>query len=136
MAYKAKDGRTFTHPMQGQAYDRGLAEEGHDLTKEAPGGPQHEDAIRHHGLANKIIIERGPEVGNGRTRLTAIHADGHKHTSVHPEAYRAHDLGRELLGIEAPPALQTHSRARSQPRGPKEDERVAKEDSREVEEPV
>ena len=130
MAYKAKDGREFTHPMQGQAYDRGLAEEGQEQTKEAPGGPQHEDAIRQHGLASKVVIERD---GNGRTRLTATHADGFKHTSVHPEAYRAHDLGRELLGIEAPPALQTHSRARSQPRGPKEDERIAQEDSREIE---
>lgn len=129
MAYKAKDGRHFTHPMQGQAYDRGLADEGQEQTKEAPGGPQHEDAIRQHGLANKVVIERD---GNGRTRLTATHADGFKHTSVHPEAYRAHDLGRELLGIEAPPALQTHSRARSQPRGPKEDERIAQEDSREI----
>lgn len=133
MAYKAKDGRSFTHPMQGQAYDRSLAEEGQQQTKDAPGGPQHEEAVRAHGLAKKVIIERD---GNGRTRLTATHADGFKHTSVHPEAYRAHDLGRELLGIEAPPALQTHSRARSQPRGPKEDERVASEDHREVEEGV
>jgi hypothetical protein len=136
MAYIAKDGRHFTHPLQGRTYDKSLAEEGHDQTKDAPGGPQHEEAVRAHGLASKIIIERGESVGNGRTRLTAIHADGFKHTSVHPEAYRAHDLGRELLGIEAPPALQTHSRARSQPRGPKEDERVAQEDSREVEEPI
>ena len=133
MAYKAKDGRSFTHPMQGQAYARGLAEEGQQQTKDAPGGPQHEEAVRAHGLAKKVIIERD---GNGRTRLTATHADGFKHTSVHPEAYRAHDLGRELLGIEAPPALQTHSRARSQPRGPKEDDRVASEDHREVEEAV
>lgn len=131
MAYIAKDGRHFTHSMQGRAYDKSLAEEGQDKIKDAPGGPQHEEAVRAHGLAKKVIIERD---GNGRTRLTATHADGFKHTSVHPEAYRAHDLGRELLGIEAPPGLQTHSRARSQPRGPKEDERVANEDNREVEE--
>lgn len=131
MSYKAKDGRHFTHPMQGRVYDQSLAAQGKENAGRAPGGAQHEDAIRQHGLASKVVIER---VGNGRTRLTATHADGFKHTSVHPETYRAHDLGRELLGIEAPPALQTHSRARSQPRGPKEDERVALEDNREVEE--
>jgi hypothetical protein len=131
MGYIATDGRHFTHPLQGRNYDRSLAEESEKQTKDAPGGPQHEEAVRQHGLAKKVVIERD---GNGRTRLTATHADGFKHTSVHPEAYRAHDLGRELLGIEAPPALQTHSRARSQPRGPKEDERVAQEDSRVIDE--
>lgn len=123
MAYTAKDGKQFTHPMQGQVHDRWLRD-----SEKAPGGPTHKDALLQHGPVKKIVIERE---GMGRHRVTATHQDGETHTSVHPEAYRAHEITRELLGIEPPPAIQTHSRARAQPQGPKEEDRIRKEDHRE-----
>lgn len=133
MSATASDGKMFPSVSQARLYDEA---NGHLTRKsladieDAPGGPAHQDAIKHHGIAQKITIER---VGNGRTRVESTHQDGFKHTSVHPETFRAHDIARELLGIEPPPALQTHSRARSQPTGPKEEERVRKEDNREEE---
>lgn len=111
--------------MQGQVHDRWLRE-----SQKAPGGPSHKDSLDQHGFVKDVRIVRE---GNGRHRVTAIHQDGTKYTSVQPEAYRAHEIARELLGIEPPPAVATHSRARSHPQGPKEDERIRKEDSREEE---
>lgn len=131
MIYTAKDGKRFNNNIQGRKYDESLGALHRNSLADlagARGGLAHQDAVTQHGLARKVTIERE---GNGRHRVTAVMADGHKHTDVHPEAFRAHDIARELLGIEAPPAIQTHGRARSQPTGPKEDERVRKEDNRE-----
>ena len=114
--------------MQRNKYESSLADKGKTDVNKAPGGMQHQDALRHHGLAMEVTIKRE---GNGRTRITAKHQDGFKHEQVHPETYRAHDMARELLGIEPPPAVQTLGRSRAQPTGPKEDERVRKEDNRE-----
>ena len=86
--------------------------------------------VKQHGLAMDVRIVRE---GNGRTRVTAKHQDGYVHNSVHPETYRALDIGKELLGIEPPPAVQTLGKSRAQPTGPKEDERVKREDNREDE---
>lgn len=67
----------------------------------------------------------------GRHRVTAELGDGSTFTSVHPEAYRAEEIMKGLFGIEAPPAFKTSGRARSQPIGPKESERLSTEDGRE-----
>ncbi len=132
MKYTAKDGKTFPNAIQGRKYDEsigGLKRDSLSDLAKARGGPSHSDDLAQHGFVKKVSIIRE---GNGRHKVEAVHQDGFKHQSVHPEAYRAHDIARELLGIEPPPALGTHSKARTQPRGPKEDERVAKEDSRTV----
>lgn len=129
MIYKARDGKEFHDTIRGRKYDAWLAKESELDTKEAPGGPTHKADLEEHGFVKKITISRE---GNGRHRVEAVHQDGFHHNSVHPEAYRAHDIARDLLGIEPPPALGTHSRSRTQPRGPKEDERIAREDGREV----
>lgn len=130
MRYTAKDGKTFPNALQGRKYEESIGalqrNSLSDLAK-ARGGPSHKDDLAQHGLARKVTIERQ---GNGRTSVTAVMADGFKHESVHPETYRAHDIGRELLGIEPPPALQTHSKGRAQPQGPKEEERIRNEDNR------
>lgn len=132
MSVKASDGKRFATVSQARRYEESIGNLQRtslsDLAK-ARGGPSHQDDLNQHGFVKKLSIERD---GNGRHKVTAVHNDGFKHQSVHPEAYRAHDIARELLGIEPPPALATHSRSRAQPRGPKEDERVAKEDSREI----
>lgn len=124
--FKAKDGKEFGHPEQARLYDKSL-----DTKENAPGGPSHLHDLREHGPVKKITIER---TGNGRHEVRAVHQDGFRSQSVHPEAFRAHEIARELLGIEPPPAIQTHSRARSQPTGPKEDERIRQEDGREEDE--
>lgn len=127
MSYKAKDGKRFPTVTQGLKWDRSLAERGSDDVANAPGGTSWEHDLKTHGIARETRIIRE---GNGRHVLVAIHADGYRHQSVHPEAYRAHEIESRMLGIEAPPAIQTHARARSQPVGPKEEERIAKEDGR------
>ena len=72
--------------------------------------------------------------GPGRWRLTTKHADGQESTSVHPQVWRAHEVAGKYLNPDGPPgALETHQRARSHPTGPKEDERIAKEDGRSTE---
>lgn len=140
MAYTAKDGHTFPSSIQLRKYEEAegnlwrpsltdsMARKGAEEVSDAPGGPSQEEAVRQHGLAKKVTITRE---GNGRHRIEAQMADGSSYTSVHPEAYRAHDIAKDLLGIEAPPAFQTAGRARSQPIGPKEEERIRWEDGRE-----
>ncbi len=122
----ARDGKTFSHPMQAAKYERWL-----DEKDRAPGGTAHDEAARLHGPAKRVTIERE---GLGRHVVTSEHVDGFKHQSVHPEAFRAHQVGAALLGIEAPAAVQTHSRARAHPTGPKESDRLASEDGRRSEE--
>ena len=130
MSYTAADGKRFASSIAGRRYDESngvLVRKSLADIEDAPGGASHQDSMAHHGLARKVVIERE---GNGRTRIEWEHADGTKGQMVHPETFRAHEMGRELLGIEAPPAVQTHGRSRSQPQGPKENERIKKEDGR------
>lgn len=98
---------------------------GQDFASAPSSDPQ--GAAREHGLAKHVTITRE---GMGRHRVEAELGDGSMHTSVHPEAYRAVDIAKDLLGIEAPPAFQTSGRARSQPVGPKESDRISFEDGR------
>lgn len=121
MSYVARDGKEFGHPMQGRKYDQWLQQK-----EKAPGGPQHEHDIRAHGPVREVTIKRE---GLGRHVLTAKHADGYVHQSVHPEAFRAHQIQAQMLGIdEPPPAVQTHARSRAHPIGPKEEDRIRHED--------
>lgn len=136
MSYVAKDGRRFGHPVQGRKYDESLerdkseTERGKQDVESAPGGEMWEADLNAHGMVTKITIENE---GPGRWRHTALHADGIESTSVHPEAYRAHQVAGHYMALEPPPAIATHSRARSFPVGPKEKERLDREDNREVE---
>lgn len=135
MLYKARDGRKFGNVIQGRKYDRSLDEQrvqtqvdrGREDIENAPGGPQHEHDLREHGIALESTVKYD---GPGRWKHVAVHSDGYKAESVHPEAYRAHEVQAKYLAIEPPPAIQTHSKARSYPTGPKEAERIAKEDGR------
>ena len=141
--WTAKDGHRFPSRLQLRKYEEAegnlwrpsltdTARRSAEDVADARGGAAHEDAVRQHGLAKKVTITRE---GMGRHRIEAELADGTRHTSVHPEAFRAHDIAKELLGIEAPPAFQTSGRARSQPTGEKESDRIRREDGREEEGP-
>lgn len=132
MSYVAKDGRHFTHGQQGRKYDNYLAEQGRDAAENAPGGDFADAAMKEHGNVRRVVIERE---GNGRHRVTVEHFDGHESTQVHPEAHLAHQVAAHFLGVDnPPPAVQTHSRSRAYPIGPKEHERLKREDNQEVEE--
>lgn len=128
--YTAKDGRSFSNDQRGRLYDRSLADKGADDAADAPGGYEWDHNIKQHGpvLETRIKFD-----GPGRWRHIAIHADGARSESVHPERHRAHQVSGNYLEIEPPPAISTHQRARSQPTGPKEEQRVAREDHRETE---
>ncbi len=129
MSFKASDGREFGNPAQARLYEKSLAERGMDDVKNAPGGEEHEHNVKMHGIVKETTIKFD---GPGRWRHTATHADGTKTTSVHPEAYRAHQVQAKYLGVDqAPPAIETHNRSRSHPVGPKEIERIDREDGRE-----
>lgn len=132
--YVAKDGRKFGSTLQGRKHDRFLLEnpthvpttmKSQQDLKEAPGGTSWENDLKMHGPVKKIVLER---TQLGRQELKATHADGYEHQSVHPEAFRAHQIMGQLLGIEAPPAIQTHQRAKAHPIGPKETGRIARDD--------
>lgn len=128
MAYKAKDGKILPTVMQGRKYDESLAEKSKSETENAPGGPEHIENVRAHGVVHKSVIEFE---GNGRWRHTATHADGVESTSVHPQWHRAHDVQAMYFDPDGKPgALETHQKSRSHPVGPKESERLDKEDGR------
>ncbi len=116
----ASDGKVFHHAQQHQKYQAWL-----DEKDRAPGGPAWEDDKRHHGFVTEFKITRE---GNGRHRVDARFNDGYTHTSVHPQAFIAHEIGKTLLGLEndKPPAVETHSKARVHPVGPREDTRLRK----------
>lgn len=130
MAHKASDGKMFPSLTQVSKYEASLSDKGKEETTDAPSDSMHQ-MVRQHGLAMKTTTTRE---GNGRTRLTVVHQDGFKHDSVHPETYRAVNLASEMLGVEAPPAVQTLGKSRSHPTGPKEEDRVKREDNRGEEE--
>lgn len=130
MAHKASDGKMFPSLTQVSKYEASLSDKGKEETTDAPSDSMHQ-MVRQHGLAMDVHVVRE---GNGRTRVTAKHQDGFVHKSVHPETYRALDVGKELMGIEPPPAVQTLGKSRSHPTGPKEEDRVKREDNRAPEE--
>lgn len=116
MSFVSRDGRRFASTQQLRKYEASQDELG-----KAPGGTNWDAALRDHGNVRKIIIERE---GNGRHRVTSTHADGFTATSVHPEAFRAHEVAKTLLGLdEPPPAIKTQVRARQTETGPKEEKR-------------
>jgi len=132
MRYRAGDGRVFPNVQQGRQYDyylQSLPGRGREMTNQAPGGPAHEMAVRNHGTAKELhIVYQGPS----RWRATSVHADGHRHTEVRPEAYLAHQIGGTLLGSDNPPlGIATHRNSRNQPIGPKENDEIRKADRRE-----
>ena len=130
MSYKASDGREFGNPAQARLYEKSLADRGADDVANAPGGEQYEADVKAHGTVHEAHIKAE---GNGRWRLTTTHADGAKSTSVHPQWFRAHELAGKYFDPDGKPAaLETHQRARAHPAGPKEEERIAREDGREV----
>lgn len=132
MSFKARDGRAFSNAERAWRYDQSLADKGKRDAANAPGGYEWDHNIREHGPVLKSTIEYD---GPGRWKHTAHHADGTKSESVHPEIHRADQVAEHYFGIaEPPPAIRTHQRARSQPTGPKEEERIAHEDQR-LEEP-
>ncbi len=126
--YTAKDGKQFHHAQQHRKYEEWLEQK-----DRAPGGPSWEDDKRHHGFVTEFKITRE---GNGRHRVDATFNDGYKHTSVHPQAYIAHDIGKSLLGLEndKPPAVETHSKARVHPIGVKEETRLRRDAGEEMQE--
>jgi hypothetical protein len=127
MIYKAKDGKLFGNSIQGRKYDSSLAEKSERALAGAPGGPSHEEAFRLHGAARHIELDI--EDG-GRFHVTTKHADGFTYEGVHPQAHVAHDVVGHLIGVNPPMAIETHARARSQPVGEKEKQRLDREDSR------
>lgn len=131
--HTASDGHLFATMGQMRRYEESLGKLHRNSLADLARAKEdsHKGHVNEHGIATEVTIKRE---GNGRTRITSKHEDGFKHNSVHPETYRAHDVARDLLGIEPPPAVQTLGRSRAHPTGPKEDERVRREDGREEEE--
>ncbi len=132
---KYEPDRHFPSQLQADKFDRayqedqGLADSGKSDFDNAPTA----DPIKE-GAKHGIVVEHSYKIaGNGRHEISVKHADGYTWKSVHPEAYRAFDTLKHAHGFEPePPAIKTHMRARSHPVGPKEDERLAREDHREV----
>jgi hypothetical protein len=127
MSWKASDGRAFPTFIQRNKYEQWLHDKG-----AAPGGPSHEEAYRLHGVAKHIEVDI--EDG-GRYVVRTKHADGYQYQGVHPQAHVANDVVGHLIGVNPPIAIETHGRARAHPTGPKEEERIAREDSRVVDFP-
>ena len=125
MSHTASDGKVFQHAGQYRKYQDWL-----DVEAKAPTGRAHEQGVKDHGLPKRVIIDNE---GNGRHRVTMIHVDGEKTTSVHPEAYRAMDVARETYVPPPPEAIQTHARSRVHPVGEKEIARIRKEDGEQEE---
>lgn len=121
MSFRASDGRWFPSNIQRVKYENWLKEEG-----KAPGGPTHIHDLTEHGPVKKITITRE---GMGRHHVEAEHQDGYKHSSVHPDAQRAHGIMGEMLQIEPPPSQKVHQRSRAHPVGDAEKKRVDQEDS-------
>lgn len=124
--YTASDGKEFHHAQQHQKYQNWL-----DQEAQAPSGAQHAQGVKEHGNVRHISID---VEGSGRHRVTMKHADGTETTSVHPQAYRALEVAKEHYVPPAPAAIETHSRARAHPTGPKEQERIKREDGQVEEE--
>lgn len=133
--YVASDGKVFGNPFQLRKYEMSLQDGSNDTAKRgksdvdnAPGGDEHVSAIRDHGVIVSSTIKQD---GNGRWRHTATHADGFESTSVHPQWFRAQEVQSHFFDPDGEPrALKTHQRGRSHPSGPKEQERLDKEDGR------
>ncbi|MGH7442140.1 MAG: hypothetical protein ACREKE_05635 [bacterium] len=124
MSYTAKDGKIFPSTIQLRRYEGWLD------SKAAPGGRDHEQAIKEHGTPHKVVIERGPM---GRHRITATHPDGHVSTVVQGSNDAAHSILGDLLGVNAPISQDVHRNASAHPTSREESSRIATEDQREVE---
>lgn len=132
---KASDGKEFFDPRRVHIYERSLmAEKSKQDLISAPGGVQHEAAIKEHGPVREAHYK---VEGGGRHRLTFTHADGGTSTSVHPQAYRAHSVMAQALGIDNPPAaVETHQRSKQYPIGHKENQEIRRADHQETEDAV
>jgi len=127
--------RHFNSQLRADKFDRaareerGLQDQGRSDVDNAP----NED-IAFAGARHGIVVEHHYKVvGNGQHEVYLKFADGFEHTSRHPEQFRAHQIATRAMGLDdPPPAIRTHNRARAHPVGPKEDERLAREDHREV----
>lgn len=125
MSFQTKDGKVFHSRGAAERYVSSLRD---DDGKPAPGGRSWEHDTNQHGPAVSSRIE---PAGPGRWRLTAKHADGYVHTSVHPETLAAHHAQAVVLGIQGPiPGEQTQDKAKAHPVGPHEANRLAVEDRR------
>ena len=122
MSWQASDGRSFPTFIQRNKYEQWLEEK-----SKAPGGHPEEEAFRLHGTPKhiEVIVE-----GNGRYRVRSEHPDGFKYEGVHPQAHVVQHVVGDLVGVNPPMAIETHSKSRAHPTGPKEQERIAKEDHR------
>jgi len=131
VSFQASDGHAFPTRNRADKYQQSLVDRGREDFAKAPGGQSWENDRRLHGpVLDSTIRYEGP----GRWRVEAKHADGHVHSSVHPQRSRANEVQEHLLDLDQPPAaLQTHQRSRAQPQGPKETERIREEDHRERE---
>ncbi|MGH9438580.1 MAG: hypothetical protein ACRD22_11985 [Terriglobia bacterium] len=124
MPFTARDGKTFPTTIQLRRYEGWLD------SKAAPGGRDHERAMKEHGIPNKVTIERGPM---GRHRITATHPDGHTSTVVQGSNEAAHSILGDMLGVNPPIGQDIQRNASAHPTGPAESKRLAIEDHRETE---
>jgi len=128
--HKASDGHEFFDPRRAHIYEKSLkAEQSKKDLISAPGGAAHEAAIKEHGPIRKAVLDMSEP---GRHRLTFTHMNGKESTSVHPQAYRAHSIMGQALGVDNPPAaIETHQRSRQYPIGPKENAEIRRHDHQE-----
>jgi len=115
-------------PNKGEVPDKDLTENekmGMADGESIPGGPTHESDYRVHGQAHKVTITHD-STGH---RVEAEHRDGYTHKSTHLNAWQAWDAGKHLAGVtdDLAPQETPEARARAHPIGPKEDERIKRE---------
>lgn len=140
--FTARDGRKFMHGQQGRKYDASLeglpkvqtndpkpANDNDEMEDAmgAPGGDAWDSDYRQHGQAHRVTITHD-STGH---HVEAHHKDGHVHHSTHLDAFKAHQAAQSLAGVSDDMAPQDtpQSRARNFEVGPKEDERMKRENT-------
>ena len=62
--------------------------------------------VSEHGKAHRVQISH--DEGSKRHTVQSHHKDGHVHMSVHDEAGKAHEEGRQLAGVPADGQAKDH----------------------------
>ena len=130
--FQAKDGKKFGSSFAGKNYDEKHSPDGmHRMgeEKESPAEDQGENEtpetnqqdeqrpdeesedtvhpmVSEHGKAHRVQISH--DEGSKRHTVQSHHKDGHVHMSVHDEAGKAHEEGRQLAGVPADGQAKDH----------------------------
>ena len=127
--FQAKDGKKFGSSFAGKNYDEKHSPDGMhkmgEASEEANESPEVEQEeqkqgeepkeetedtvhpmVSEHGKAHRVQISH--DEGSKRHTVQSHHKDGHVHMSVHDEAGKAHEEGRQLAGVPADGQAKDH----------------------------